>query len=184
MHIYFKFPNYLPSYFCKISFSSFNVGIDWSWLQILWQFSHQEVVSVCSFLKSWWGLWLFWLIGYNEILWQFPGPGLARFLALSSCPLEHFLEPWVTMSEVQLPSWRDYVKGVRLHREGEGPSWAQTASVPCQVAGHMSKTVLEPPDQTIPRWRSSRDLCHVEWKKCLDKLAWILFLSKILFIYF
>ena len=91
MNAYFKLPNVLSSYFCEISFNRLSIRIHRSWLQMLWQFSHQW--DQCAPLPSPGGR-------YDcsdqqniarEILWQFLSPGLKWFWAPSSCLWEYLL---------------------------------------------------------------------------------------------
>lgn len=41
-------------------------------------------------------------------------------------------------------------KAVKLNREAEEPRVAQPSSLPCQDSGHVSETVLAPPDRPSP----------------------------------
>ena len=104
MNAYFKLPSILPSCFCEISFNTLSIGIHRSWLQMLWQFSHQwdqcaplpdpDGLCDCSDQQN----------IAKETLWHFLSLGLKWFWA--SLPVSGNACSW----SLRLPCQKDHVQ--------------------------------------------------------------------------
>lgn len=115
--------------------------------------SHQEVGSMCSSLKSRWYMWLLWPIEYRK---------RDTVVVSRSRPSEIFSSIFLSLGPLALGVLGHHIrrhnnvagetrrKAVKLHREAEEHRGAQPSSLRCQDSGHVSETVLEPPDRPSP----------------------------------